>query len=132
MNKNKGFTLIEMLVVVAIIGILTAAVLVALGPSRDKAKDARIISGLQQIRALAEVAYDPADAAPYADLTGMPEYTTIVNDVATQGSAVVTNVDGPAYASYAPLASDATEYFCVDSEGFSGKTVNPAGASVCP
>ena len=43
-----------MLVVIAIIGLLSSVVLVALGPSRNKAKDARIISDLRQIQVIAE------------------------------------------------------------------------------
>ena len=56
-NQNKGFTLIEMLVVIAIVGILSATVLTALGPSRKKAKDSRIISDINQIRVQAEIFY---------------------------------------------------------------------------
>ncbi|MDO8752021.1 MAG: type II secretion system protein, partial [Candidatus Wolfebacteria bacterium] len=58
-KKNEGFTLIEMMVVIAVVGILSAAVLAGLAPSRNKAKDARIVSGVQQARAVVEGLYDP-------------------------------------------------------------------------
>ncbi|MEK7089528.1 MAG: type II secretion system protein, partial [Patescibacteria group bacterium] len=57
-TNRKGFTLIEMLVVIGMIGVLAAAVLTALGPSRAKARDARVISGLNQLAALAEANFD--------------------------------------------------------------------------
>lgn len=57
MNKKQGFTLIEMLVVVAIIGLLSSVVVVGLGSARSKARDAKRIADVQQIMASAEVAY---------------------------------------------------------------------------
>lgn len=48
--NNKGFTLIEMLVVVAIIGLLSSTILVGLSGARSKARDARRISDLRQIQ----------------------------------------------------------------------------------
>ena len=129
MKNNKGFTLIEMLVVIAIIGLLSSVVLVALGPSRAKAKDARIISDLNQARVLIETSYtggvyNTAFVAP-ADLT---------TDLTSNGGALIANVSESAYAVASKLASDSTKYYCIDSAGKvnAAGAVLAAGSFVCP
>ena len=77
LGNRKGFTLIEMLVVVGIIGVLASLVLVGLGGARESSRDARRISNLNQIRNLLEVSYLRSGSYPAsldalgADYTGL-------------------------------------------------------------
>jgi len=52
---KKAFTLIELLVVIAIIGILASLIVASLGDTRDKANEAKAISGLAQLKKLVEI-----------------------------------------------------------------------------
>ena len=116
-SDRKGFTLIEMLVVVAIIGILAGTVLTALGPARDKGRDARIISGINNIAALLETDFDGSGYPP--DLTGA-KYTKSKEDILAYNGAVAVSyvaVDS-LYALSSPLASEG--FYCVDSSGAKG------------
>ena len=56
-KQNQGVTLMELLFVIAIIGILIGVVLVALGPAKKKGKEARITSDLTELQSLAENNY---------------------------------------------------------------------------
>ena len=136
LKKQGGFTLIEMLVVVAIIGILPAAVLVALGPSRNKAKDARIVSGIQQARAIGETLYDPVSSSPYSKfvIAGNTALTAIQADVTAQGGTLVIDLSasGTAYAVYSKLASEATNFYCADSAGKVITSTNAPSSGACP
>lgn len=116
MNNRKGFTLVEMLVVIAVIGIISTVALTALGPSRDKAKDSRVISGLNQIRAIAETVYD----GDYADVTLMQtEIARSNSDIKlNNGNIDITiqkDANNTAYAASSPLLSGG--FYCVDSNG---------------
>lgn len=55
-KKNKaGFTLIELMMVIAIIGILASIVLVNLSSAQKRAKDAAIISSAQSMMQMAQI-----------------------------------------------------------------------------
>ena len=79
-NKKLGFTLIELLVVIAIIGILAAIVLVSLGGARDRARDAAIVTNLNQLRSAAEVYYGSQSPNNYTNLCADTEYVHPLRD----------------------------------------------------
>ncbi len=148
---ESGFTLIEMLVVVAIIGILSSVILTALGPARNKARDARIIQEVNQARAIAEsvsvnsdyttvpvVRADAAQAIQNADLQ------SLASDISTQGGGLyIEKAPYPPYSWYIVFSAlttmvgannDQTQYYCVDSSGHAVfTTTNPDGVQgSCP
>src|SRR4030042_1482394 len=53
-NKQGGFSLIELFVVIAIIILLATVSIIALNDQRAKARDAKRISGVRQIRTALE------------------------------------------------------------------------------
>lgn len=139
-NLNKGFTLVEMLVVVAIIGILSASVLVALGPAREKAKDARIISAVGQVRSLMEVYFNPSKGAyDITTLITKAEYTAADNEVNNNqtGSNVITKklqinpITGFSSTFSVSAQLNSGKWWCADSTGFSGQR-NSVGVIACP
>ena len=105
-HKNqKGFTLIELLVVIAIIGILSSVVLASLNSARVKARDARRVSDVQQIKLALEL---------YNDSKGY--YPTALTDVvgSSNGASLSVLPKDPqtdaSYAYAANAASNATSY----------------------
>lgn len=57
-TARKGFTLIELLVVIAIIGVLASVVLASLNTARQKSRDAKRVSDINQIKLALEMQFD--------------------------------------------------------------------------
>jgi prepilin-type N-terminal cleavage/methylation domain-containing protein len=79
-TRAKGFTLIEILIVVAIIAILASVVLVGLGPTQKQGRDSRRISDLQGVQNALELYYNhcgwyPGAADCGATYTGDTSYS---------------------------------------------------------
>ncbi len=60
----KGFTLVEVLIVISIIGLLASIILVGLGGFRAKGRDTRRIADLRGVQAALELYYTKFNAYP--------------------------------------------------------------------
>ena len=57
-KDSRGFTLVELLVVIAIISVLATLLLLQLGVARAKARDAKRIADVNQVRSALELYFD--------------------------------------------------------------------------
>jgi prepilin-type N-terminal cleavage/methylation domain-containing protein len=145
-KQKKGFTLIEIMIVVAIIILLTSFVVIAVNISRNRTRDAIIISSLEQIQALAETVYNPGDGykplynmrasirAPITipeDHRSIAEIKNKIKDIGMNRreiniyfpeDSISPSVSGyNTYCAYVFLVYNPDEIFCVDSTGFANK-----------
>lgn len=127
-HTQRGLTFIEILIVVAILGILIALVLATVTSSRKKAIDNRIRSSIGQIRILAEVAFD-SNGGSYVDWGQEPsiqtELTRLVEKIDEDigdpaGVPYVTAIretQAKNYCVSAPLKGDSNNFYCIDATG---------------
>jgi len=157
MSTKRGFTLIELLVVIAIIGILASIVLVSLNSARNKGRDARIISDVQQARTALESGFN---GSGYPDLNGgagncnTAATANLINanysqciittgpdnsvlsqlhtDATGQGGNVLYSVlaNNTGYSIRGQLVSNNASYFCIDSTGKTNQADNNASLTL--
>lgn len=145
-SKLKGFTMIELLVVVAIIGLLSAVILGALGLARLKAADANIKANFHTIQVEMEYVYGNTNSYGTVSFgcqintppVNTPSGTSIFNTDTTVKNALISALGqsgnnglwavGPGGSSYAvaiPLKADSANWWCIDNTG-KGKLVPSA------
>jgi prepilin-type N-terminal cleavage/methylation domain-containing protein len=145
--SKKGFTLVEILVVIVIILLITAFTLIVIESARNKTKNAIILTSLEQIQAIAETSYNAEDG--YKELSKMrPHVHDITQDYYTlnqirqkieeMGSTarIFFPIDGATggyedYCAYALVMPRSSEniVFCIDSLG--NKVVAPIAKINC-
>ena len=79
LKKRTGFTLVELLIVIIIIGILAGAMLLVAGSGTDTAEATKIVSNLRSLKAATLLYY--ADKAGSSTVP-VPEFTETSNDLA--------------------------------------------------
>ena len=81
---SKGFTLVELLVVIAIIGVLATMLLLQLGVARQRARDAKRTTDVNQTRTAVELYFDDngqyPQVATFAALSSLlsPKYLVLL------------------------------------------------------
>jgi len=108
--KNKGFTLIEILITVTIIGVLASVVVGSLSTAREKGNDAAIKSTFSSLRSEAEIIFD--DTGSYA--TFCTEIANFIANAETK-SLDVNCIDATTRWAIEAQLNATDEYYCVDS-----------------
>jgi type IV pilus assembly protein PilA len=112
-NKNAGFTLVEIMVVVVIIGLLAAMAIPAFQKVRTSSQDKAVLNNARQLSAGADQYYleNGVSTVTLTDLLGPTSYVKALNTVAketypttfTQGVTVtIQSVAGTRTITYAP------------------------------
>lgn len=130
-TRNAGFTFIEILVTIAIIGILSTVILAAIDNTRSKSADANVKANLRSVQTQAELYFykssnsygTQAQSIVVATCTaggGLFSDNNIrsaLTQATTQGKGgVECFANNTSYAAAAQLKTS-TNYWCVDSKG---------------
>lgn len=121
-SKSRGFTLIELMVVIAIIALLTGIVVTAANPSKQKARDAKRIADIGNIQVALALYFDRCKQFPTTLVTtasnGCPSVTPAIN-LGSYLSVVPTQPNGGAAYGYAQAGSPPNDYVLyVTLEGY--------------
>jgi len=125
MTKSRGFTIIELIVVIAIIAVLASIVLVNVTSYIAKGKDASIKGNMSSMATMAAAWYDNPDHTGFLGLDTDPAYASGIAsiDTANGTGTVIDNIvptTGSAWCVQSDL-NDGTDW-CVDSTGYKGAT----------
>lgn len=148
-QDNKGFSLLELLFVVIIIGILASLILAVIDSSKDKAKDTRIFSSIKEIKPFSEEIYTEENG--YTNLcndttrgieVNHPVYgqelSIINNEVLRNEGDIICYAREDDYCIFSNLNISVNQWFCIDSTGKAGVvTTDPSntckdGSYSCP
>ena len=109
--KTRAFTLIEMLVVIAIITLLTAIVVTGLTGSKSKARDAKRISDIGNIQLALELFFDRCKQYPTIPLSIDQQYSDCPNGITLKSFiSVLPTAPSPGSYNYAILEDDTSGY----------------------
>ncbi len=156
-HTKRGFTLIEMLVVISLIGILAALALISFSSAQKQARDANRKSDLRQYQNALEAYANLANGLFPSRTSSVSAFSTLCSDLnlrlepdiscsqdskntadssfdyryisnGSNGTATATN-----YVLWAKLENvSATEYFIICSNGKTGQATTAPSSSTCP
>jgi type IV pilus assembly protein PilA len=112
-NKNKGFTLVEIMIVVVIIGLLASMAIPAFQKVRTNSQDKAVLNNARQLSAASDQYYleNGVSTVIISDLLGPTSYIKTLNSVAnetyptgfSQGTTItISSVAGARTITYSP------------------------------
>jgi len=149
--KNKGFTLIELIVVIAIIAVLSGVILFSITQYINRGKDSNISGNLAILIPAGEVFYG-GNGNSYNDGSAdfcEPEDNSVLKNIIAQMpknpsedclDGICCNSTGQAWVACAREFTDPDKAFCVDSRGMKkeidngqcAKDISVNGVPQCP
>lgn len=129
-KTRKGFTIIELLIVVAIIGILATIIAVSVREASDRTRNTKIVTSVTQIRKVAEDIYLQEFTYEVLCLagglnTGYNSVLLILKDDIEKygGTNLVCYSSRYSYCVSVQMGGQQTKYFCIDDGGGSVESV---------
>ncbi len=126
--KEKGFTIIELIVVIAVIGLLTTVVLAFLSSAKAKSADSSVKASMVQIRTQAELYYNANQNFTNMCTSGAPGIATILSQATSTGGGPTGSITNYCVGSasnwsvYSRLKTGG--YWCVGSSGVAKTAVS--------
>ena len=122
--RSRGFTLIELLVVIAIIGLLASIVIASLSSVQSKARDAKRIEDVDQVRKALTIYSSDFGSYPIAAATTTLTSTSTVGSTIISSGAMSTMPKDPSIYQYS-YVSDASGStysinFCLETSSIRG------------
>ncbi len=137
-SKNFGFTLVELLVTIAIIGILSSVAVVNLGSARDKAKIAAMQETLASLRPVVSICFSDQQTllgGETSDPCGVgikPHPASILcTGASTSWPDLETQYDGWSYCDCESNVSAGTYRFGIIASGGEAATCSGATSIIC-
>lgn len=148
---KRGFTLIELMVVIGVVGLLASITLVAMGPARGGGRDASVKANLATIQVQGSLYYNigttfgvttqsctPAAGSVFNDTTTTVDDTTkaAITEATKQAkdNAITCKATATMFAVAAKLNNN--KYWCIDSRNAAREITDPATISnaspLCP
>lgn len=134
-NKKSGFTLIELMVIIAIIGILSTIILTFLSSARNKTKDANVKRELNHLKTQANLNLPTGEVAVSCNAGVFLNHLIKPLLDAISTNKLCAHSNGQDFIVIAGLPSDSAKSWCVDSKNNSKQitTVNSLPADyTCP
>lgn len=125
---NKGFTLVELLVVVSIVSLLSSLILVSVTNAKNKAIDNKIKSNLLTVRSQSAIYYEGVgNYDDFLDFQNNPntiQEQALNNASGAAGAAYYTKSEPGGWYAQVPLKGEPGFGWCVDYLGNSKKVIS--------